>query len=108
MEADLQQGLWTALADPHQLELVILNLAINARDAMPAGGRLTIRTMNLATVPAELAGELIDRPYVVIAVTDTGTGMTPEIVLRGCSNRSSPPNPTAAAPASACRRSTVS
>jgi signal transduction histidine kinase/ActR/RegA family two-component response regulator len=82
VETDLQPGLWTALADPHQLELVILNLAINARDAMPGGGRLTIETKNVAAVPGELAGELVDRHYVEIAVADSGIGMPADVLAR--------------------------
>jgi len=76
-------GLWSTLCDPNQLESALLNLAINARDAMPEGGTLTIATGNaqVATlnspVPALSPGD-----YVCITVTDTGTGMTPEVVAR--------------------------
>jgi nitrogen-specific signal transduction histidine kinase/ActR/RegA family two-component response regulator len=71
---------WTALVDPAQLEGALLNLAINARDAMPGGGRLTIATRNLDRVPGALAGELAPGRYVAICVTDTGIGMAPEIL----------------------------
>jgi signal transduction histidine kinase/ActR/RegA family two-component response regulator len=77
-------GLWPTLCDPHQLENAILNLAINARDAMPNGGTLTIETCNghLADTNADLRpGELPDE-YVCIVVSDTGTGMPPEVIAR--------------------------
>ena len=77
----LSPDLWPALIDPTQIETAILNLAINARDAMPSGGELTIETRNLpagaASAPAELAG----RDCVGLSVRDTGTGM-PDEVLR--------------------------
>jgi len=77
-------GLWPTLCDPHQLENAILNLAINARDAMPDGGTLTIETYNgyLADMNAGLRpGELPDE-YVCIVVSDTGTGMPPDVIAR--------------------------
>ena len=78
-----QPGLWSALVDPTQIELVILNLAINARDAMPAGGSLTIQTANvsLAEEPQH-PGEPGPGDYVAIAVVDTGTGMADEVRAR--------------------------
>jgi PAS domain S-box-containing protein len=76
----LDPRLWLALSDPNQLELAILNLAINARDAMSLGGTLTIASAN---VPAHAAPrELERRDYVVIAVSDTGIGMTEETRVR--------------------------
>jgi PAS domain S-box-containing protein len=75
--------LWCTLCDPNQLESALLNLAINARDAMPDGGRLTIATANAridsigAAAPALSPGD-----YICIAVSDTGTGMSPEVVAR--------------------------
>ena len=82
VETRLEASLWQALADPTQLEVMILNLAINARDAMPSGGRLTIATRNVDTVPPQLAGDLSPGQYVAIAVSDTGTGMSPSVVAR--------------------------
>jgi CheY-like chemotaxis protein len=82
VETRLHPELWRALADPTQLEMMILNLAINARDAMPAGGRLTIETRNVAPVPAALAGELSAGEYVAISVADTGVAMPPEVLAR--------------------------
>jgi PAS domain S-box-containing protein len=75
-----QPGLGCVLADPSQLEQVILNLAVNARDAMPGGGRLTIETAN-ADVGEEARGGNGLRPgrHVVLTVKDTGSGMTAEV-----------------------------
>ncbi len=75
--------LWYTLCDPNQLESALLNLAINARDAMPEGGKLTITTGNVhldgvsADTPALEPGD-----YICIAVTDTGVGMSAEVVAR--------------------------
>ena len=80
----LDDGLWGALCDQNQLESAVLNLAINARDAMPDGGRLTIETTN-AVLDAAYAARTADvRPgdYVCISVSDTGEGMTPDVVAR--------------------------
>ena len=82
VETRLDPHLWKALADPTQLELMILNLAINARDAMPGGGRLTIGTANVDAVPSALAGELSRGEYVAISVADTGTGMPAGVLAR--------------------------
>ena len=75
----LDEALMPVMADPTQLELAVLNLAINARDAMPDGGELSI-----ATVPVRIAGdsELEDGDYLELSVSDTGTGMPPEILAR--------------------------
>ncbi len=76
-------GLWTTLVDPNQLENALLNLCINARDAMPDGGRLTIETGN-RWLDERSAGEreLPPGQYVSLCVSDTGTGMTQEIIER--------------------------
>ncbi|MFH5924818.1 PAS domain-containing hybrid sensor histidine kinase/response regulator [Roseomonas xinghualingensis] len=75
-------GLWQTLCDPHQLESALLNLSINARDAMPDGGRLTIETCNahLDNAYAARVREVRPGQYVCISVSDTGTGMSPETV----------------------------
>ena len=84
LETVLAGGLWRTHADPNQLENIILNLAVNARDAMPDGGHLTIETQNThlderyaAAEPGMSAGQ-----YVLIAVTDTGTGMPADVVVK--------------------------
>jgi signal transduction histidine kinase/CHASE3 domain sensor protein/CheY-like chemotaxis protein len=80
----IADGLWNTLADPAQIENALLNLAINARDAMPDGGKLTIELANVSLDAAYAArhAEVTAGPYVVLTVSDTGTGMTPEIKAR--------------------------
>ncbi len=74
-------GLWPALVDPPQLENALLNLAINARDAMPDGGRITIETANKwMDRDAARSHDMPEGQYLSLCVTDTGTGMTPEII----------------------------
>jgi len=77
-------GLWKAEADPVQLEAALLNLAVNARDAMPNGGKLTIETANvqLNEEYCRRHAEVKPGPYVQIAVTDTGTGMSRQVLER--------------------------
>jgi signal transduction histidine kinase len=82
VETRLEPDLWKALADETQLEVVLLNLAINARDAMPSGGSLIISTANVASVPPPLAAELAPGQYVAVAVADTGCGMSPAVLAR--------------------------
>jgi PAS domain S-box-containing protein len=79
LDTSLAADLPPAFVDPTQIELVLLNLAINARDAMEGGGHLTISGFAVPSVPLELAEELAPGSYVAIAVTDTGSGMTPEV-----------------------------
>jgi PAS domain S-box-containing protein len=84
LEVVLSGGLWTILCDPNQLESALLNLAINARDAMPDGGRLTIETSNAWLDDAYTATQQDLRPgqYIAISVTDTGTGMSAPVMAR--------------------------
>ncbi len=83
LETVASEGLWTCLCDPNQLENAILNLAINARDAMPAGGRLTIETCNcLIDEDAGRRRELTPGQYVRIGVSDTGAGIPADILPR--------------------------
>jgi PAS domain S-box-containing protein len=82
IETVLATGLWNTFADAAQLESAILNLAVNARDAMAQGGKLTIETANayLDDAYARENEDIAAGQYVMIAVTDTGTGMTPEVL----------------------------
>ena len=81
IERHLHDGLWAAMVDPDQLELAILNLCINARDAMAENGVLTLSTRN-ETVNDGRITDLLAGEYVVISVTDTGSGIPPEILAR--------------------------
>ncbi|SDG59531.1 PAS domain S-box protein [Paraburkholderia phenazinium] len=84
METVVEGGLWNTFVDIHQLENVILNLAINARDAMPDGGKLTMELAN-AMLDADYVAGVSEVPagqYVMLAVTDNGTGMPPDVVER--------------------------
>ena len=83
IETILGAGLWKAKADPVELENVIVNLAVNARDAMPGGGKLTIETGNVyVDDDYGREAEIASGQYIQIAVTDTGTGMSPEVLAK--------------------------
>jgi signal transduction histidine kinase len=84
LETALAGGLWLTEVDPNELESAILNLAVNARDAMPDGGRLTIETGNALLDDAYARTNAGAKPgeYVLVAVSDTGTGMSPEVAAK--------------------------
>ena len=84
LQTMLAEDLWPAFTDVNQFESAILNLAINARDAMPDGGRLTIETRNtrLDADYAHRQGDVEAGEYVVISVSDTGIGMAPDVADR--------------------------
>ncbi|MBY5362649.1 response regulator [Rhizobium leguminosarum] len=84
IETVLAGGLWPSFADLSQLENAILNLAVNARDAMPGGGNLTIETANteLDERYSRMHSEVEAGQYVMVSITDTGTGMSPEVIER--------------------------
>ena len=79
IETELSEDLWPALVDPTQLDIAVLNLAINARDAMEIGGTLKVSTANVRLGPPRAAEEPAAGDYVAICVSDTGAGMSPEV-----------------------------
>jgi two-component system cell cycle sensor histidine kinase/response regulator CckA len=81
LNTDIPRNLWTISADPTQMHQVILNVCVNARDAMPKGGSLTISAANvtLDENSARLESESKPGPHVAISIADTGTGIPPEI-----------------------------
>jgi CheY-like chemotaxis protein len=84
IEAVLAAGVWRIEVDSHQLESALLNLAVNSRDAMPQGGKLTLETAN-ARIDEQYAAhyaEISPGQYVLISISDTGTGMTKEVMSR--------------------------
>ncbi|OOG41630.1 hypothetical protein B0E51_06705 [Rhodanobacter sp. C05] len=84
LEFDLATDLWSTLCDSNQLESALLNLSINARDAMPAGGRLIVcsHNENIDLTRAAKLRDLVCGQYICIDVTDTGTGMPQEVIER--------------------------
>ncbi len=84
IDEHLEESLGHAMVDPRQLESALINLALNARDAMPGGGKLTIATQNveLNSSFTDTLEEVDPGEYVMISITDTGSGMTPEIAER--------------------------
>ncbi|MER2249021.1 ATP-binding protein [Methylorubrum podarium] len=84
LRVEPEPGLWPTLCDPHQLENAILNLVINARDAMPEGGMLSVVTSNGRHDPSDPdpSKRLLPGDHVCISVSDTGAGMPPEVMKR--------------------------
>ena len=84
IEVDRQfgPGTWPAMSDPNQLDVAILNLVINARDAMPDGGRITVSTVNVIAPGPDATDTLAPGDYVKVAIADTGTGMSAETQAR--------------------------
>jgi nitrogen-specific signal transduction histidine kinase/CheY-like chemotaxis protein len=84
LEIELAPDLWSVRADAGQLEQILLNLAVNARDAMPTGGRLTISTRNVVLdgEHVRVMSEAQPGPHVLLSVSDTGTGMTEQVKAR--------------------------
>jgi PAS domain S-box-containing protein len=82
IEAMLEEDVWRAIADPAQLSTALLNLAVNARDAMPTGGKLTLETANvmLDEEYARANADVRPGPYVMIVVSDSGTGIPPAVL----------------------------
>ncbi|MFC3607687.1 ATP-binding protein [Stutzerimonas tarimensis] len=80
IQPDLDHSAWAAISDENQLESALLNLVINARDAMPDGGTLRIATRNLKLEPGTRLGDLPPGQYVVLSVSDSGCGMSPKVL----------------------------
>ena len=82
LETRVNDELWPALLDPNQFEASLLNLALNARDAMPSGGRLTLSAANAVITPDSPWPELTPGEYVSVTVTDSGVGMSADVAAR--------------------------
>ena len=78
----LASDLWPVLVDVSQIETALLNVALNARDAMPEGGVLVIETANIRARDKELPAEVVGHDCVLVSLRDTGTGMSPEVIER--------------------------
>jgi two-component system NtrC family sensor kinase len=82
IKVDLPDGLWPALVDLAEFELAMLNIAVNARDAMPNGGEFRVAAENVSYEPGEAAMEGLTGDFVALRLSDTGSGMPPEVVAR--------------------------
>jgi two-component system cell cycle sensor histidine kinase/response regulator CckA len=81
-ETRAEPDLWPTRVDPNQMESALVNLAVNARDAMPEGGRLVVATANVPAQDAARVPELPPVDHVLVEVSDTGVGMSPEVAER--------------------------
>ena len=108
VETVLGGGLWRASVDPNQLEVAIIDLAVNGRDAMPQGGKLTLETANVYLDESYAASqvEVVPGQYIVVAVTDTGKGMTADVLTKAFDPPSSLQRTSDTARAWVCPRST--
>jgi CheY-like chemotaxis protein len=79
---EIPENLWPVMVDPAEFELALLNLGVNARDAMPTGGRFRVKARNLTFHPGDAASEGLIGDFVVMTLSDTGTGMTREVLAR--------------------------
>jgi signal transduction histidine kinase len=79
---DLPEGLWPASIDPGEFDLAILNIAVNARDAMPKGGRFRVAARNRTIAAGDPSGADLAGDFVELTLSDTGSGMTPEVLAR--------------------------
>jgi len=80
LKLELDRALWQVRVDPSHAEQMLINLAVNARDAMPQGGRLTLRTENQRTKPPDDFGQAPLGDYVVVSIADEGVGIAPEVL----------------------------
>jgi signal transduction histidine kinase/ActR/RegA family two-component response regulator len=79
---EIPENLWTVMVDPAEFELALLNLGVNARDAMPNGGGLRVEAHNVSFRPGDVGSEGLIGDFVAMTLSDTGTGMTPEVMAR--------------------------
>jgi signal transduction histidine kinase len=82
MTLDVPEGLWPVAIDPAEFDLAVLNVAVNARDAMPGGGRFRVAARNLAIGSGESIGDGLVGDFVALTLSDTGSGMAAEVVAR--------------------------
>ena len=82
IQLSLEPRLWPAFVDPTQVAHAILNLAINARDAMPGGGTLSIETANVVVGSVRRPDDPLPGEYVMVSISDTGTGMPEEVLAQ--------------------------
>src|SRR5207237_6666104 len=82
LTVEMTEGLWPVAVDVTEFELALLNIGVNARDAMPEGGRLEVETRNVSFSPGGTPGEPLTGDFVALRLSDTGMGMTSEVRMR--------------------------